>query len=89
MTVEDIHAWDEGYGPESFEPPQDLKNVWGKNKKEKKRSVRSVVKGILKKGKKAIGTKERSPKKSKKDSKVRYTYTLYYKSCNIVAMYSS
>ena len=70
MTVEDIYAWDEGYGPETSKPPQDLKSAWSKKKKEKKRSVRSVVKGILKK---TIGTMERSPKKSKKDAKVRYT----------------
>ena len=65
--VEDIRG-KEGYGSESHNPP--VMNAWDEEKKEKKKSVRSVVKGILKKGKKeiskAIGTKDRSSKNKNK-----------------------
>ena len=49
--------------------------VWDVEKKEKKKSVRSVMKGILKKGKKgiskAMGNKERPSKKNKHKEMVR------------------
>ena len=65
MIVEDIQNETEDYGSESHNPP--VMNAWDEEKKEKKKSVRSVVKGILKKGKKeiakAMGTKDRSSKK--------------------------
>ena len=65
-NVEDIYGND-GYCPDphSYNPP--VMNAWDEEKTEKKKSVRSVVKGILKKGKKeivkAMGTKERSSNK--------------------------